>query len=312
MLEPRGSATSAPHRCGRTACSAAATPSSGRPRSPRPASAGRTRAASREGPGRARGEPPRRHARRHSRRLRATRRASRRAGADARARARRRAGAAERAASRASASEAESRAGPGSRGSSRPDLPATGVIRSWRRPSATRSCARASCCRRRRASAASSPRSRRICATIPLSGKPLPVRARLFRPTCRGLPRRDARPAPVHAPPARDRAADRGARGGAASRPGTRSRDECAATRSGSGASGSTRAQALRFDEVNDLIDRHNRWYPVESRLPMDPRTGDYALVNGRDYRLAPLDARLGARALPAGRSGSAQRVAAP
>jgi hypothetical protein len=50
-------------------------------------------------------------------------------------------------------------------------------------------------------------------------------------------------------------------------------------------------ASAWSFDEVNDLIDRHNRWYPVESRLPMDPRTGDYALVNGRDYRLAPLDA---------------------
>jgi hypothetical protein len=45
------------------------------------------------------------------------------------------------------------------------------------------------------------------------------------------------------------------------------------------------------FDEVNDLIVRHNRWYPVESRLPMDPRRRDYALVNGRDYRLRPLDA---------------------
>jgi hypothetical protein len=45
------------------------------------------------------------------------------------------------------------------------------------------------------------------------------------------------------------------------------------------------------FDEVNDLIERHNRWYPIESRLPMDPRRGDFALVNGRDYRLAPLDA---------------------
>jgi hypothetical protein len=49
-------------------------------------------------------------------------------------------------------------------------------------------------------------------------------------------------------------------------------------------------ARGQAFDEVNDLIDRHNRWYPVESRLPMDPRTGDYALVNGRDYRLLPLD----------------------
>ena len=51
------------------------------------------------------------------------------------------------------------------------------------------------------------------------------------------------------------------------------------------------RVRALRFDDLNALIDRHNRWYPVESRLPMDPRRGDYALVNGRDYRLEPLDA---------------------
>ena len=36
---------------------------------------------------------------------------------------------------------------------------------------------------------------------------------------------------------------------------------------------------------MNDLIARHNRWYPVEARLPMDPRRGDFALVNGRDYR---------------------------
>ena len=50
-------------------------------------------------------------------------------------------------------------------------------------------------------------------------------------------------------------------------------------------------AHRVVFDEVNDLIDRHNRWYPVESRLPMDPRRGDYALVNGRDYRLDPIDA---------------------
>lgn len=49
-------------------------------------------------------------------------------------------------------------------------------------------------------------------------------------------------------------------------------------------------AAAVSFAEVNDLIERHNLWYPVESRLPMDPRTGDYALVNGRSYRLAPLD----------------------
>jgi hypothetical protein len=46
------------------------------------------------------------------------------------------------------------------------------------------------------------------------------------------------------------------------------------------------------FGAVNDLIERHNRWYPVESGLPMDPRTGDYALVNGEPYRRRTLDVR--------------------
>ncbi|MGL6280091.1 MAG: hypothetical protein ACRC50_11110 [Gaiella sp.] len=50
-------------------------------------------------------------------------------------------------------------------------------------------------------------------------------------------------------------------------------------------------ARRARFDEVNDLIERHNRWYPIEARLPMDPRRGDYVLVNGRDYRRRPLGA---------------------
>jgi len=45
------------------------------------------------------------------------------------------------------------------------------------------------------------------------------------------------------------------------------------------------------FGAVNELIDRHNRFYPAESRLPMDPRTGDFVLVNGRPYRREPLDA---------------------
>ena len=44
------------------------------------------------------------------------------------------------------------------------------------------------------------------------------------------------------------------------------------------------------FSEVNDLIERHNRWYPVEARLPMDPRTRDYVKVGGRSYRRDPLD----------------------
>jgi hypothetical protein len=50
-------------------------------------------------------------------------------------------------------------------------------------------------------------------------------------------------------------------------------------------------AARWRFDAVNELIDRHNRWYPIEARLPMDPRTGDFALVGGEPYWKRPLDA---------------------
>jgi hypothetical protein len=50
-------------------------------------------------------------------------------------------------------------------------------------------------------------------------------------------------------------------------------------------------AERWNFVEVNDLIDRHNRWFPLESRLPMDPKTGDFVLLGGRPYRRRPLDA---------------------
>jgi hypothetical protein len=50
-------------------------------------------------------------------------------------------------------------------------------------------------------------------------------------------------------------------------------------------------ARRWRFDALNELIDRHNRYYPAEARLPMDPVTRDYALVNGKPYRIEPLDA---------------------
>jgi hypothetical protein len=50
-------------------------------------------------------------------------------------------------------------------------------------------------------------------------------------------------------------------------------------------------AEGWDFGEVNELIERHNRHYPAESRLPMNPRTGDFVLVNGRPYTRAPLDA---------------------
>src|SRR3954452_14862778 len=45
-------------------------------------------------------------------------------------------------------------------------------------------------------------------------------------------------------------------------------------------------AGAWRFPaELNALIEQHNEWYPVERRLPMNPRTGDYVPVGGRSYR---------------------------
>jgi len=51
-------------------------------------------------------------------------------------------------------------------------------------------------------------------------------------------------------------------------------------------------AAEWRFDAVNELIEKHNRYFPAESRLPMNPRTGDFVRVNGRPYTREPLDAR--------------------
>jgi hypothetical protein len=45
------------------------------------------------------------------------------------------------------------------------------------------------------------------------------------------------------------------------------------------------RTKAQRFDELNEMIREHNDWYPIESNLPMDPRTRDYVLIRGRSYR---------------------------
>ena len=50
-------------------------------------------------------------------------------------------------------------------------------------------------------------------------------------------------------------------------------------------------ARSWDFAEVNRLIREHNEWYPVERDLPMNPRTKDYVLVNGRSYRRQELDA---------------------
>jgi len=46
------------------------------------------------------------------------------------------------------------------------------------------------------------------------------------------------------------------------------------------------------FATVNDLIERHNRNFPAEARLAMDPRTRDFVRVNGRSYLREPFDAQ--------------------
>ena len=141
------------------------------------------------------------------------------------------------------------------------------------------------------------PRQRRETAaleddltTIPLTGKPLPVRARSFRPTAEAylLATRGPLPYMLRLREIEQRTAAHEAQLAEAW--------YALAVECGEDADGFRRrwldeAALPRFGEVNDLIERHNRWYPAESRLPMDPRTGDFALVNGADYRLRPLDA---------------------
>ncbi|HKS79790.1 MAG TPA: hypothetical protein VJQ85_13830 [Gaiellaceae bacterium] len=49
-------------------------------------------------------------------------------------------------------------------------------------------------------------------------------------------------------------------------------------------------AASWSFAVVNELIERHNRNFPVEARLPMDPRTRDFVRLNGRSYQREPFD----------------------
>jgi hypothetical protein len=44
-------------------------------------------------------------------------------------------------------------------------------------------------------------------------------------------------------------------------------------------------AESWDFGKVNDLVDAHNQWFPIERDLPMNPRTGDYLPIMGRSYR---------------------------
>jgi hypothetical protein len=123
----------------------------------------------------------------------------------------------------------------------------------------------------------------------PVAGKPLPRRLRNFSPSAEAYARSVAGP-PAYVQRLRqieEEIADHLGRLQSAW-------DEL----SRDGAAGDERERRWRelahgwsFHAVNDLIDRHNRWYPVEARLAMSPRTGDFVPVGGRSYRLEALDA---------------------
>ena len=69
--------------------------------------------------------------------------------------------------------------------------------------------------------------------------------------------------------------------------------ERLAATReeTGGGEAWIERVKRWRFDEINDLIEKHNRWYPIEARLPMDPKSRDFVTIGGRSYLRPQLDA---------------------
>lgn len=163
------------------------------------------------------------------------------------------------------------------------------------------------------------PRQRRELAaleedvqTIPLRGRRLPVRARHTRPTAEAYLVATRGPLPymlrLREIEQRSEAHEAELRG-----------EWLALATVHDDAAGQAFADAWRshaaaaiFDEVNDVIERHNLWYPVESSLPMDPRTGDYALVNGRSYRLAQLDAAWVLERFPADLTTAKAQVGAP
>lgn len=44
-------------------------------------------------------------------------------------------------------------------------------------------------------------------------------------------------------------------------------------------------ARSWPFADLNQLIEQHNEWYPIERDLAVNPRTGEYVPVAGRSYR---------------------------
>jgi hypothetical protein len=82
-------------------------------------------------------------------------------------------------------------------------------------------------------------------------------------------------------------------------------RRECGADRAAFARRWLQRVHGWRFDAaLNELIEQHNEWYPVERRLPMNPRTGDYVPVGGRPYRRPVLGPEWALEQFPAGGPG--------
>jgi len=123
----------------------------------------------------------------------------------------------------------------------------------------------------------------------PAAGKPLPRRLRNFAPSIEGYARSVAGP-PVYVQRLRQIEEEVA---GHQARLDVAWEELCREVTAPAEREGRWREVARRwsFHGVNDLIERHNRWYPVEARLAMSPRTGDFVLVGGRPYRLEPLDA---------------------
>jgi hypothetical protein len=54
-------------------------------------------------------------------------------------------------------------------------------------------------------------------------------------------------------------------------------------------ASGQLEREAIwLLEQLNDLVSRHNRYYPIEANLPIDPRTGELLDRNGRHWKPLP------------------------
>ena len=58
-----------------------------------------------------------------------------------------------------------------------------------------------------------------------------------------------------------------------------RGRDPTAAVR--------THASTVNFEKLNVIVAKHNRWYPIEANLPIDPATGGF-LLGGRPWEREP------------------------